>query len=899
MKPWFRKPRSVTLGALLFALLLFLKGCLANAIARRPQAFNGLRRVYRALLALLVTRTGLFDAAYYAECNPDVVQAGWDPLRHYVEIGEREGRLPMPLFDPLHYVAQLQGAPVLNALLHFAWVGRRRGLSPSPWFSPEYYLQGNPDVAAQRLDPLAHYLRHGALEGRSPCAAFDGLFYLRANPDIAEARVNPLLHYLRYGRTEGRRPLPAGEGGATPEPAAPGELQQVFAPGAADWSAALARPDQDGARVDVIVPVYKGRAETLRCLLSVLTAPCQTPFALIVIDDASPDQELSQELRELAQKNLFTLLANEQNLGFVRTVNRGMALHEDRDIVLLNADTEVYGNWLDRLLQVAERQPRAGTITPLSNNATICSYPRFLQDNPYPLELAPAELDALAAEHNAGVIAEAPTGVGFCLYIRRSCLAQIGPFDADRFGKGYGEENDFCQRALRRGWRNLIAAEVFVRHWGSASFAVEKSARVKTALEVIDRLYPSYHRDVAQFIAADPLRPARECLDWQRFRRQARTRNVLIVCHSRGGGTERLVREDMQRLQQQGCGVFLLRPQIGHAARVVLSHPLVRIAPNLREFPLEDGPRLAQACRELGITEVHTHSFVDFAPQATAQVRALCAALGARLEMRVHDYEVICPRINLADQDGLYCGEPEPAGCNQCLLTRGSESRATDIVRWRARYGELIATAERVIVPDSDVAQRLAHYFPQAPLAVVPHESLRVAPLHSPAVAPGARLRIVVPGAISRFKGYGILRACASAARRDGLPLQFVLMGYSADDSALQASGVEITGRYLESQAQTLLDKLEPHVIWLPSTWPETYSYTLSLALATGYPVFAFDLGAIAGRLKALGRGQQLLPLAAMQDAARVNERFMAYRASSGGEAGMAGSGALVDVAAP
>ncbi|MFN9953265.1 MAG: glycosyltransferase family 2 protein, partial [bacterium] len=96
----------------------------------------------------------------------------------------------------------------------------------------------------------------------------------------------------------------------------------------------------------------------------------------------------------------------------------------------------------------------------------MASYPRFLQDNPYPLEIAYAELDELAARVNAAEAVEAPTGVGFCIYLRRDCLAEIGDFDEDPFGRGYGEENELCQRAIAAGWRNLIAADVFVHHLG-------------------------------------------------------------------------------------------------------------------------------------------------------------------------------------------------------------------------------------------------------------------------------------------------------------------------------------------------------------------------------------------------------------------------------------------------
>ena len=77
------------------------------------------------------------------------------------------------------------------------------------------------------------------------------------------------------------------------------------------------------------------------------------------------------------------LLRNERNLGFTGTANRGMQLSR-ADVVLLNSDTIVTAGWLDALCRCAATDPRIGTITPFSNNAEICSFPRFCENNPWP-----------------------------------------------------------------------------------------------------------------------------------------------------------------------------------------------------------------------------------------------------------------------------------------------------------------------------------------------------------------------------------------------------------------------------------------------------------------------------------------------------------------------------------
>lgn len=865
----------------LVAALVLLRAWYVRSPLGRRRAFAAIpRRIYRAIIARLLARTGLFDAGFYVQHNPDVVAAGWTGLDHYVAAGDFEGRMPMPLFDPAWYREKLGEPIAMNALLHYAWFGRTRRIAPCRWFDPVYYLQHNPDVASAGVDPFLHFLRNGGQEGRSPSAHFDTTFYLRMNPDVVASRVNPLVHWLLWGKAEGRKPTPqAVPSDDEMEWGVPLVPLRSPIPTGAEWAEAVPRPDRGDACVDVIIPVYKGRTETLRCILSALVAPVRIPFAVHVIDDASPDPELVEDLRQLSGRGLFTLHSQVSNQGFVRTANRGMGLSEDRDVVLLNSDAEVFGDWLDRLHAAAHRHPRTGTVTPLSNNATISSYPRTLQDNHLPLEIEFSEIDRLAARHNAGVEVEVPTGHGFCLYLRRDCLSDVGTFDEHGFGKGYGEENDLCQRALRRGWRNVIAADVYVRHLGSASFQNEKPIRLEAALAEIGRRYPSYHADVARFCARDPLAPARRTLDWQRLRGQARAHNTLLVCHARGGGTERQVQADIARLRSEGRGVYVLRPSAAQPGHAALSSPAVRGTPNLSPLSLADTTQTAALLRELGIDHILAHSLVDYPATASVELSAIAQAMNASVDVVIHDYENICPRLTLSDPRGLYCGEPKAPDCNRCLRRHGADLAVSDIVRWRTQRGSFLRQARRVIAPDEDVADRIGRYFPGLKIDVRPHEDpervpqpVRLGAL--PPRAPG-RVRVVVLGAISRHKGYEILRQCAFRARKQGLPLDYVLMGYSTDDRQLAAAGVRITGRYEDRRAVQVLRALGADAVWLPACWPETYSFTLSIALEAGVPVVAFDLGAIARRLRRAGVQDQLLPLSAMSDPAAVNRFFL------------------------
>ena len=273
---------------------------------------------------------------------------------------------------------------------------------------------------------------------------------------------------------------------------------------------AMAHPDRP---IDIVIPVYRGEAETRRCLESVLTAKLKCPHAVIVIDDASPEPALSTWLKNVHSSGRIQLISHAENGGFVATANEGMLLHPERDVVLLNSDTEVAPGWLDRLRAHTLQNDMVGTVTPFSNNATICSYPRWLEKNDLPPNESTASLDAVFARVNAGQSANIPTAVGFCMYIKRHCIDRVGVFDQALYGAGYGEEVDFCMRAARAGFMHRIAADVFVRHVGEVSFGNSGMDRRAKAQLTVDSLYPEFQEGLREFIPADPLRKFRERVD--------------------------------------------------------------------------------------------------------------------------------------------------------------------------------------------------------------------------------------------------------------------------------------------------------------------------------------------------------------------------------------------------
>ena len=601
-------------------------------------------------------------------------------------------------------------------------------------------------------------------------------------------------------------------------------------------------PDQP---VDIIVPVYRGLADTQLCVNSVLASACTTPYRLIVINDASPEPEVTDWLRaRAAQEPRITLLENADNLGFVGTVNRGMALSHSHDVLLLNSDTEVANDWLDRIRSAAYSDRQVASVTPLSNNATICSYPKFCQDNALPAGYSTASLDALCAQTNPGAVVDVPTGVGFCMYIRRDCLAQVGLFDTDNFGKGYGEENDFCQRAAQAGWRNLHLLDTFVLHTGGVSFGASKSPREQAAMETLRRLHPRYESTVMAFVQADPAQPYRFALDLARAL-APQLPVVLAVLHDRAGGTVRHARELAQHLQAQ-ASFLLLRPT---PEGVQLGLPSEDDALQLHfALPAQEAD-LLQLLRQLDVQHIHYHHLLGH----SQTVKNLPTLLGVGYDFTAHDFYSFCPQISLTNETNAYCGEQGLEQCRQCLR-RSPAPGGASIEAWRNQHAPFVQGARYVLVPSRDAARRFASFAPTAQIRLAPHTDVSDA-AQLPAPAPraltaNAPLKIAVIGALSTIKGADVLEDVATEAARHNAPLEFHLLGYGYRHLRAQPRArLTVHGAYDEKDLPALLEWLQPDLVWFPAQWPETYSYTLSACLQAGLPVAAPDIGAFAERL--------------------------------------------------
>ena len=259
-------------------------------------------------------------------------------------------------------------------------------------------------------------------------------------------------------------------------------------------------------KIDVIVPIYNAYAALKNCLASLEENQHQAEN-IILINDASTDENIDKLIKKYSKANKWKLINHETNQGFVKTANEGLKLSENNTI-LLNSDTIVSKNWLSAFKGAIKHNEKLATATAWSNNAEICSFPKFLTNN-QPLE-NPDTLSELLYKYYQPQYPVIPTAVGFCMLITKLAKRRVGYFDEKHFGHGYGEENDYSLRVENAGLINILCDNAYVIHIGNESFADLGLQPNEESMQRLLQKHPDYLTKIQQYINQDPLTTTRE-----------------------------------------------------------------------------------------------------------------------------------------------------------------------------------------------------------------------------------------------------------------------------------------------------------------------------------------------------------------------------------------------------
>jgi glycosyltransferase involved in cell wall biosynthesis len=555
-----------------------------------------------------------------------------------------------------------------------------------------------------------------------------------------------------------------------------------------------------------------------------------------------------------------TLLRNDVNAGFAGTVNRGFEETEG-DVVLLNTDTIVTDGWLTRLADAAGAEHDVATVTPLTNEGSICTLPRrvveaFDLDGPNPRV---DECAAFVLENGLGARPSVITGVGFCMYVTRRAIDAVGPLDDDTFGPGYGEEVDFCLRARAAGFRHLVEDRTFVYHRGGATFGSARDDAMARASQTLHERYPGFRRANRREQAVGPLAASFAALELALQPRDPHRTHVLHLLHrpSVYGGTEKHLDALEDALRDRLDFSVLFPTDTGFALDAGWTTPTGEHTSRTFEFGgAPDGAvdALQTVLDAFPVDVVHIQNLIGHSLEDLAALREFPGTVVCS----IHDLYLACPNHSLLFLGQESCGIPADLDvCATCLpVTR--ELSVEDLVDFRQTVAAAIDVVDRWICPSQSAADYLqrAYPIPEDRIDVIPHGSV-VDPAPRPPLDEDhvleAPLAVAFVGRGWTKKGLDVVNELA-----DQMPgVRFHHFGELRDEAS---SELDTHGAYDNRRLPALLHESGIHVVLLPGPYAETFGFVMTEALLAGLPVIGPRYGAIAERIRRDGVGWTIDP---------------------------------------
>lgn len=851
-----------------------------------------------------IRESELFDEEFYLKSYGEFLEkTGLSPIEHFLIIGNKLDFNPSADFNTksykekysdllkdsdnplLHYISRIQESSSnivieadvsKNSTNSASTRVKVEGTEENEYRDIDLVLSNNAfdenfytttyaeDLENSILTPLEHYLSIGWKRGFDPSPDFSTTNYIDRYQDVSRARVNPLVHYLKYGKIEGRKPQKRT---LKEEDYFKNHIEnKYYYTDLGDCLSLIHRFSSLSnvkyqSPVCVILPVYKNLGLVEKCVESILRNS-SLPIKLIIVDDASGEKDLEQYLLSVSERYKYIkLIRNIENKGFVKSVNSALPF-VDGHFAIVNSDVEVPYKWLERLLFPIYANPQIASTTPFTNAGTICSFPETLVDNPLYEDFTLEEIDRKFQIFGNARVVEVPTGVGFCMGFSKKVVDKIGFFDEKTFHRGYGEENDWCMKAHAAGFRNVMVPNLFVYHKHGGSFTPEEKQKLLDQnIPKLQDKHPSYDTLVRNFINEDSLNPSR-LLIHALLISDLEKDLTLVVDHSFGGGANLYCVEKLEELKKQGRAVLLLTYDAKKNIFLRLDYKKQSLKFTSRSIDQVKTFLNALRIKEIFLNNIFLYEdpfdIVRYLGDMKKQKPEL------RLVVPVHDFFPVCPSINLLTKNNEYCGASVDIDkCNTCLkeLNPFNISAFLDspvrkdldynIENWRGLWGTLLENADEVLCFSENSKEIMLKVFNEkieGKVNVVPH---RVKYLEEMDL--GRPLNICIIGNIDARKGREIIEDMLRIIEENDFNINIFVIG--ALDAKIVSKHFHYLGKYRRESLKRKLSILSVDMFFIPSVWPETFSYTTEELIQLDKKVACFDLGAPAERLKKYSKG--------------------------------------------
>ena len=575
------------------------------------------------------------------------------------------------------------------------------------------------------------------------------------------------------------------------------------------------------APVTVVVPVYGDFEATRLCLETLLEDLKQSHHRALVVNDATPDQRISRYVAGLTRAAGVDVLVNARNRGFVGSVNRALTSIDDGDVIILNSDTVLPRGFIDRLAATAHSSDDIATVTPLSNNGEFTSFPLPFAFNLLPARKEIERLDKIAATVNAGKVIDIPSGIGFCLYVTRACLDKVGVLSED-FDPGYLEDVDFCLRAHNSGLRNVCDPSVYVGHAGSKSFKNAKRSLVVRNLAVLEQRFPWHRRDCGTFMAADPLRTARQAIELK-----ATKDGSWHLLVSGGGAMAAIARKRARDLAPADGAVMMLEVR----QEIVALREANSAIPQSIEFDLQRPQECASLIRYLKSIKPKRTEFLD--PAGTPIVLAnLLLTLGVPYDLFIADAGL----LGSPDAQAVVAAASPQRRHGDAHCRPSPRQTQHDARSWRT----IAEGAQQILVPCAEASDFIATSFPHLAIRKAEGSESKRGRVKAPSAANASQLGLVpLRGCVQEQQ---LMREVGRELGRIQPNIAITVVGASLDDiDLMRTTQMFVTGAVASEEFKRTCALLGLSHLFLVASRPLFAHPMLSAARSSSLPLAYFD----------------------------------------------------------
>lgn len=624
-------------------------------------------------------------------------------------------------------------------------------------------------------------------------------------------------------------------------------------------------------KIDIIIPIYNAYEELTRCIDSIWKWTDLSNNRLILINDMSPDERIREYLDQIDKKNVI-VIHNEKNKGFSANINIGMEQSQENDVILLNSDTVVTKNWVEKIKACAYSDSMIATVTPLSNNATLCSVPNFCEENTVPDGYTVDEYAELIEKISMKKYPMIPVANGFCMYVKREIIEKIGNFDAETFGRGYGEENDFCYRAIEVGYHHVMCDDTFILHTGTSSFVSEEKLKYIQAHEkILDQRYPKLMQDVRIHCRDNPNTVIQENVKlWIKLDKREKRKTIMYLVQSdfregaddNVGGTQLHVKDLV--MGNRSAYDIVVAARNGAYLNVTLYTEKDEFAfkyyigwkEAYEKFRSDNFAELYRnILNSFGVDCVHIHHTLGLTHELFYEAHKK----NIPIFVTMHDFYYICPTVKLLDDSYELCiGKDSEEKCKNCLKKQlGIAETIPYITLWRKQSLTALELARQIFVPSESAKQIVSGYFAELSdkIEVIEHGS---EPILTQKIEEKQKnkdtFNVAFLGGINVAKGY---RYAVDMIKSSDKGIRWHLFGMFERDehSLMNRKNFVNVGKYQREDLPELFQKYEIDLVCILPIWPETFCYTISEAVLCGIPVLVTDIGALSQRVREMDCG--------------------------------------------